>query len=241
MVVRGAGSALLVSAGVMSIAAASERWWPACRPFGFDHPDCYRLQRDWYDYVAPAEPWVPVGDAAALAAVSLLLQALAVLVVVPALFDRKYRLLAGGVGLAMSVNLLFPAAATWLSAEEGRAVDIPGLSTAMWFWIWGWPIIAFTAIVALSIFTPLGRRDGLRLLVIACLVATAPLVEYFFVMPFFTLYTPYDTTPWTGAVSGVLLVVAGLAFWLAMRPSAWSDELRESPPPLRTIWMRGAT
>src|SRR5262245_46068285 len=74
----GLGAAvLLVASGVLLYAAAWERWWPACPRDGFESLDCQKLQDHLYDFQVPADPWVPVGDAAWLAGLSFLLLALA--------------------------------------------------------------------------------------------------------------------------------------------------------------------
>src|SRR5688572_7641692 len=74
--VRAVVAALLVCAGALCVAAAAQRWWPACKPGDFDAVACIERQDHLYDYVAPTAPWVPIGDAAQFAGVALVLLAL---------------------------------------------------------------------------------------------------------------------------------------------------------------------
>ena len=49
---RAAVSALLAGAGVLRVAAAAQRWWPACKPGDFDADACIKVQDHLYDYLA---------------------------------------------------------------------------------------------------------------------------------------------------------------------------------------------
>ncbi|WP_166392045.1 hypothetical protein [Nocardioides ochotonae] len=75
---RAVVSLLLAVSGLLAVAGARERWWPACRPGDFDTPRCLALQDDRYDFTAMPESWVPVGQAAELAGAAYAALALAV-------------------------------------------------------------------------------------------------------------------------------------------------------------------
>jgi hypothetical protein len=221
VIVRVVASALLVGSGVLSIAGAYQRWWPACMPFDFDHPDCVKLQDSLYDYVMPSPPWVPMGTAASLAAVGLLLLGMAMLTM-PLLMGRRYRLVTWGLCVGMALLPLFAAAGTWLSARAGAPVVLDGHWPAYFIWVWGWPAALFV-LALVSILTVAPRQSAWRLLVFGCLAFSAPLVE-FFGASLVMLYSPSDTTPWTGAVTGFALIIAGIALWPAFAQPAAGDE-----------------
>ena len=151
VIVRVVASALLVGSGVLSIAAAYQRWWPACKPFDFEQQNCLKVQGNQYDYVMPDSPWVPVGNSASLAAVGLFLLGLAVLVV-PLLMGRRNRLLTWSLCVAMSFIVLFAAADTWAS-REGVPAMLPGDSAVFLFWFLGWPeaLLALAVLSALTV------------------------------------------------------------------------------------------
>ena len=73
---RTAVSWLLAGSGIASIAAARERWWPAC-PWGeFDSTQCLIVQDDSYGSLA--RPWLETGYTAELQALSIALLGLAI-------------------------------------------------------------------------------------------------------------------------------------------------------------------
>jgi hypothetical protein len=217
---RVVGSALLVESGALAIAAAYLRWWPACRPFDFETPECVHLQDDDYDYILVAHSWVPVGDSAPVGAVSLVLLALAVLVVTPVLVGGRWRWLAWSLSPVLAVSVLIPAAATWLSVRSGVPAAVPGELQAWWVWVWGWPGMLLVLAVASAVAD---QRMWWRLLVVGCLAVTSPWGE-FFIAPIVMHYSPAgDLMPWTGAVSGAALLVAGVALW----PATWPPAVRD--------------
>ena len=81
-------------------------------------------------------------------------------------------------------------------------------------WSFGLPL-ALAAAVAFSIDGRTPRRTTRWRVAVAVLVSAAtPLVEVMF-GPLLVGYWSHDSTPWTGAVSGALLVVAACAAWPA--------------------------
>lgn len=193
------------------IMSARERWWPACRLGDFDAPDCIRLQDHRYDFIAPSEPWVPVGAAAQLAAGALVLLGLALLLL-PWLLGGDHRAAVTlPVGALLAATLLAIAVMTARSGFSGRVVEMPGLTWAYWLWI-----LLPIALVASVVFSE--RADptpgiSWRLVVAVLVSASTPLGEFFIASAL--LGASYDTTPWSEAVSGAFLVAAGVALWPA--------------------------
>ena len=74
---RALTSAALAGSGVLAYLAAWQRWSGVCPRGGFDEPACLKRQDHLYDYQLPASPWHPIGDAAELYGLSVLLLAVA--------------------------------------------------------------------------------------------------------------------------------------------------------------------
>ena len=103
-------SLLLVGAGLLTATASWQRWWPTCRLGDFDAPACMRVQDHLYDFLLPADPWVPIGNATQLGAVALLLWALA-LFMLPLLIpgarpDRLTLVLSAVMGIGVATGQL---------------------------------------------------------------------------------------------------------------------------------------
>jgi hypothetical protein len=206
---------LLAGSGLASLAAARERWWPACPAGDFDAPACLRVQDHSHDYLVPAEPWTAVGHAAELHSVALVLLAVAV-GVLPWLWLRHPVALVQVPTLVVSVALLLVAVCVFLSAWTERAVALPGLGVAVVVWALGWPAyLVLAALVPHSGGWHAG--SGRRLVFLALLLASTPLASLV-VAPAVTGYVSHDTTPWTEGVSGAFLLAAAVALWPATRP-----------------------
>ncbi len=210
---QGVVPVLLSGSGVLMILAARERWWPACRLGDFDAPDCLTLQDHRYDFLAPSEPWVPVGAAAQVGAGSMVLLSLALLFLPWLLAGANRTAVTLPLGAGLAVALLTTAAMTGLSGLSGRVVERPGLEWVYWLWLLS-PIALIVMVFASQNADP---RPGMqwRLLVAVLVSASTPLGELFIAGALLGL--SYDTTPWSEAVSGVFLVAAGLALWPAIR------------------------
>ena len=90
-VLRAGAAVLLAASGALMYAASWQRWAGAC-PWGdVDSVPCSTRQNHLYDFVAPTAPWEPVGGAAQLAGWSLLVLALAYVLLpwAPALTGRR--------------------------------------------------------------------------------------------------------------------------------------------------------
>ncbi|MEO7754678.1 MAG: hypothetical protein ABIS35_14820 [Terracoccus sp.] len=217
LVARVAVSLLLVAAGLLMAAASWQRWWPACRLGDFDALACIPLQDHLYDFILPTDPWVPIGNAAQLSAVGLLVWAFA-LALVPLLVPgsrpgRLTRVLSAvmGVGVAMM------AAFTWVSGQAGRAVTVDWLHPVIAGLLILWPVAMVVATVPPHLRAP-GPPNRWLLVTVGLLVGSAPLPSYF-VVPVIVGYASHDSTPWEEAVVGLMLVAAALTWWPGTRTS----------------------
>jgi hypothetical protein len=218
--VRGAVSALISLAGALSVAAAAQRWWPACKRGDFDAVACIKAQDHLYDYVAPTAPWVPVGDAALLAGVAMTLLAIGV-TLLPWLWLPRRPL----VCLAVAVPALAVLLVGGLTWSAGLSHEIPAVEIvpAILAWSFGLPLV-LAAAAATSRDDHTAQWTTRWRVVVSVLIAMAtPLGEVMFA-PILFGYLSHDSTPWTGAVTGALLVTAGCAVWPATsgprRPTA---------------------
>jgi hypothetical protein len=218
--VRGAVSALISLAGALSVAAAAQRWWPACKRGDFDAVACIKAQDHLYDYVAPTAPWVPVGDAALLAGVAMTLLAIGV-TLLPWLWLPRRPL----VCLAVAVPALAVLLVGGLTWSAGLSHEIPAVEIvpAILAWSFGLPLV-LAAAAATSRDDHTAQWTTRWRVVVSVLIAIAtPLGEVMFA-PILIGYLSHDSTPWTGAVTGALLVTAGCAVWPATsgprRPTA---------------------
>ncbi|MBD3925053.1 hypothetical protein IEZ26_10510 [Nocardioides cavernae] len=218
--VRAAVAALIALAGALWVAAAAQRWWPACKLGDFDAVACIQLQDHLYDYVAPTAPWVAVGNAAQLAGVAMTLLAIGV-TLLPWLWLPRRPLVCLAVAFpALSVLLI--GGSTWHAGLSHEALAAGVLPTIL-VWSFGLPI-ALALAAATSRDDHTARRTTRWRVVVTVLIAMAtPLAELIFA-PILLGYMSHDSTPWTGAVTGALLVAAGCAVWPATsgprRPSA---------------------
>jgi len=217
VVTAGAVSVLLVLSGVATIAAAAERWWPACPFGGFEARECLLLQDHLYDQVIPSVPWEPTGIAAELHALSLVLLAtaftgVALLVAGPGPRRRVHAAIYVA-HASVVASLLLLAAATWASGRADRVV-LEAPYVAVLGWAFGWPMVMMLAAIGEGM-----RRGPRRWLVVllVVLMLASPLMQLM-LAPAIIGYLSHDTVPWSEAVAGVMLVLAGLvAAWGAAR------------------------
>lgn len=201
----GAGVLLVVS-GALLVVASWVRWADVCGWGEGGSAACLERQDHRYDTVVPGTPWEPVGAAAELAGVSLLVLAAALVLLPWALTGRRPGLatavaLAGGVLGAAAVGL-----AALRSGLTGEVVDPVGGGIAGAAWLLLPP--------AVTVRLAIGAR-GRRVAAAVLLVLAAPLVA-----AFSYAVGPYDARPWWEAVSGLLLVGAGLCLVTVPRPGA---------------------
>jgi len=203
---------MLAASGGLMYAASWQRWSGAC-PWGND-PDtrgCDQLMDHLYDFLPPAEPWEPVGRAAELAGGSLLVLAVALLVLPWALAGSRP-------GLATVVPLSVCAlavtdvgAATLRSGLAGTVVHPVSGAVATWLWLLALPvIISWLGVVS----------RGWAAASAVLLVLSSPLVA-----AFSYAIGSFDANPWYEAVSGVFVAGAGACLLAGavrrpVRPSA---------------------
>lgn len=218
----GAISLLLAASGALMVAAAAQRWWPACHLGHYDTPACLRVQDHRYDFVLPMDPWVQAGHAAVLAALSLILLGAAV-AALPLLMRSRGRPAYLWLPCAvLGVSQLLAGVSTLGSGLFGRPDD--ALWTAFVGFVWlGWPVaLTLTSIL----MTGHVRHPGTGwLLLVVLLTASTPLGQVF-VAPALTGYLSYDMTPWSEGWGGACLLLAALAVW----PAAYHR--RRSPTPV---------
>jgi hypothetical protein len=205
-------AALLALAGALWVAAAVQRWWPACPRSDFDSAACIELQDHLYDYVAPTAPWVPVGNAAELAGVAMVVLAFGV-AVLPWLWEPVRPLACLAVAVP-AVAVLLVGVWTW---RAGLTHEVVGGAVLPAILVW-----SFVLPLALSAAAVATSRDGRtpqrtrrwRVAAAVFLSLATPLAEVMF-GPLLLGYMSHDSTPWTEIMTGTLLVAAAGAVWPA--------------------------
>lgn len=235
--VRAVVAASIALAGALWVAAAAQRWWPACKLGDFDAVGCLKLQDHLYDYVAPTAPWVPVGSAAQLAGVAMALLALGV-TLLPWLWLPSRPLVCLAVAVPALAVLLI-GGSTWNAGLTHEALAV-GVVPTILVWSLGLPIALAMAAAASRDDHTAQRTTRWRVVITVLIAMATPLAEVIFA-PILVGYMSHDSTPWTGAVTGVLLVTAGFAVWPATsaprRPSAAQTSVGRGRP---TVVGRGA-
>lgn len=208
---RGAVSLLLAGSGAASLAAARERWWPAC-PWGeFDARACLRVQAHVYD--------TPTADAVVLQTVSLVLMALAI-ACLPLLWSKRPVAVIALTTGALTLAFIGVAVAAYVAELLPWSVTVPGSNVASVVVAFGWPLylIAATAVVLIGPTTGVWHPGtGSRLVFLLLLLASTPLAQAL-VAPMVLGYSSYDTVPWSDGISGALLLGAALVVWPAAAP-----------------------
>lgn len=197
MVLRGLRAVvgvLLGASGALLYAASAERW--SCAG-----GRCEYLEDHRYDFLPPADPWEPVGQAAQLAGWSLLVLAVAVLLLPWALTGRR-----PGIPTAVAVVAAAPAVgavglATLRSGMTGSVVEPLGGATAAVLWSLVLPILLVRFALA---------ARGWPLAASLLLIVATPLVA-----AFSYAVGSYDARPWWEGVSGLLTLAAGACLLVA--------------------------
>ena len=203
----GAG-VLLGASGALMYAASWQRWAAVCPWGGVEAGPCLSRQDDRYDFVPPGDPWEPVGDAAQLAGSSLLVLALAFVLLPWALTGRRPGVVsAAAVGGAV-LALAAVGYATLRSGLAGSAVHPAFHDLALFVGFLVPPVLLVRFAVA---------ARGWTVAAAVCLVLATPLVA-----GFSYAIGPYDTQPWWEAISGLLTAAAGLCLLVAAASSGRS-------------------
>jgi hypothetical protein len=231
LLARSATSVLLASAGVLFVAAAWQRWWPACRRGGFDTDACVQLQSHEYDYLLVAEPWTPVGHAAELAGLALLLLAGAA-ALLPFVLLRGWRLrFRLPLAAVPAASLALLGVQGLASGVTGRVESVPLTWPAVVVWGFAVPVLLVLWVAAVLQSNP-DRRTASGLVLAVVLIASTPLPVLLILGPIAVNYVSYDTAPWSEAVMAAPLALAALLVWPAT--AAAPAEAVESSVPART-------
>ena len=170
-----------------------------------------------YDFLLPAEPWLPAGAAAQLAGASLLVLAFALLALPWALTGRRPG--PGTVTALLATVLVMTdvGLATLRSGLDGAVVSPVAPDVVSWSWIVALPVL----VGYLGVLSRSWAGGAAAVL----LVLASPLVA-------FSSYAigPFDTQPWWEAVSGLLTCAAGACVLvLAVRRPARRREAVPEP------------
>ena len=204
---RAAVGVLLGVSGALLYAASWQRWAGAC-PWRGGGALCDIRQAHRYDFVLPGAGWEPVGDAAQLAGGSLLALAVAFALLPWGLTGRWPGVVSAValVGAVLAQGAV--GVATLRSGLSGSAVDpiLGDLAVTVWF------IVPPVLLVRFAF-----ASRGWTVAAAVWLILATPLVA--------TVYAlgPYDARPWWEAISGVLIMTAGLCLLVA---AALSDQDR---------------
>ena len=196
-IVRVGAATTLMASGALLYAASWQRWAGAC-PWGVDQETraCETRMDHLYDFLPPLEPWMPAGAAAQLAGASLLVLAVALLLLPWALTGRKPGLastlaalatvlIVGGVGLAALRSGLHGAVVTPVA---------PDVTIRLWVLV---PPLLFG-------YLGLRSRGWPSVAAAMLLILASPLVA-----AFTYAIGPWDAQPWWEAISGLLTCGAG--------------------------------
>ena len=213
-------AAALVASGGLMVAASWQRWAAAC-PWSADWETraCEVRMDHRYDFLPPVEPWAPVGATAQLAGASLLVLAVALLLLPRASTGRTPAPAAGVAVAVTALAVVDVGVATLRSGLEGAAVGPVAGSLSTWLWL-------LLAPAVLAFLAPLLRGwSGLTAAVL--LVLASPLVA-----AFSYAIGSFDARPWWEAVSGALTVTAGLCLLAGevRRPSSRPVAVGEGQP-----------
>lgn len=204
-IVRVAAALLLLGAGGLLHAASWQRWAEACPVLSPRDPAaCDLVQSHLYDFLVVGEPWAPVGNAAELAGIALLLVAAALLLVPWTLDARASLPTVGGLVALLTVSAIAYADAglgALRSGLAGSVVEAPlgGPWGALWI------LVPAPALVWLAVSAARWVRAAAVLLALA-----SPMVMFF-------TYAlgPYDAAPWYEAICGDLTALAGVCLLVA--------------------------
>lgn len=200
--------ALLGASGALMFAASWQRWAEGCTWGNVDLSLCGRREDHLYDFVAPVDPWEPVGNAAQLAGWSMLLLALTFVLLPWALTGRRPGIVSAAALVGAVLAQAAVGAATIRSGLAGSPVEPIGSNLAVDVWALVPPALLVRFAVA---------ARGWTLAAALLLTAASPLVA-----GFTYAIGSYDARPWYEAISGAFIVAAGLCMLLAAafsRPS----------------------
>lgn len=206
-------------------AASWHRWAGACLWGDVDGRLCTSRQDHLYDFVSPTAPWQPVGDAAQLAGWSLLVLALAFVLLPWALTGRRPGVASAAVLLGAVMAMAAVGVATLRSGLAGSVVGPIADDVALFVWLLVPPALLVRFAVA--------ARGWPQAATVYLILAT-PLVS-----AFTYAVGPYDAQPWWEAISGLLTATAGLCLLAAAALSS-RPQTHESAAPVAPAAPAGA-
>ena len=191
----------LVCSGVLLYAASWQRWATGPCGDGGTASACELRQDHRFDFLPPADPWEPVGRAAELGGLSLLVLALAVPVLPWALAGRRPGVVTAVAVVAAEAALVSVAVGAVRSGLDGAVRP-----TLLGEWsVTAWVLVLPAVLVRLSVAAH-GWARGAAI----ALVLGTPLVAAFSYAP-----GPYDAQPWWEALAGCLTATGGVCLLVA--------------------------
>lgn len=192
---------LLGACGALLYAASWQRWAGACSFNQTGGRRCDARQNDYANVYPVFDPWEPVGNAAQLAGYSMLVLAVAFVLLPWALTGRRPGPITG---VLLCVVVLVQAAvgvSNLRSGFAGSSVDPLFGETTIWVWFY----VPFGVLVRFAF----GAR-GWTLAAAIGLILANPLVSLF------SYYNgSFDARPWYEAISGTFTMAAGLCLFAA--------------------------
>ena len=208
-VLRVVVGALLGASGVLLFAGSWQRWAEGCRWGNVDVGLCGEREDHLYDFVAPVDPWEPVGNAAQLAGWSMLLVALAFALMPWALTGRR----PGNFSAVALTGVVLAQAALGVANLHSGVAGVPvepiGSSLAIYVWAFVPPVLLIRFAVA---------AQGWTRVAAVLLVLGSPLVA-----AFTYAIGSYDARPWNEAMSAAFTVAAALCLLAAAAFSSRPD------------------
>ncbi|MCK6211606.1 hypothetical protein KZX45_13730 [Georgenia sp. EYE_87] len=197
---------------------------------------CYAVQDHLYDYDVPADPWVPIADAAQREGLSLMALGVGVGLVALSVAGRWYvRLLSvvGGANFAAAmVGTGVPVLRSGLAGEPVGFGDWLAASSLTFLTPLATPALAVLATPALAVLAwHRGGRDGRIVAVFWAAVTVAQPFPEFIISLF--LWGSHDTSPLNGLLRCVAVAVAAVAVAVTLVPVERRSQI--VPRPLRSI------
>ena len=204
----------LLGSGVLMYAGSWQRWRSACPRGATGSDECFRMQAHEYDFWLPSgSPWYPVGNAAELAGLSMLLLAVAVALLPWALAGRLPGPLSLVATVAASASVALLGLQCLWSGLAGHVVEVPLGTPAAYGWGLVLPVLVGRLVAAASSWP--ARCAGVAL------VLALPFPGIF-------LYWlgPYDSMPWYEGIAGFFTAAAGLFLLVAALESSHGHRAR---------------
>ena len=214
---------LLAGSGALMVGASSQRWGGVCSlasAVGGELTDACALRTDHdFEFLPPVDPWLPVGSSAQLAGWSLVVLAVALVLLPWALTGRRPGHVTAVALAAAGLAALAMGVATIRSGASGVVVAPVLGAVTMQVWL----LLPPAVLVVLAV----GARGWARASAIL-LVLAAPLVALFSYA-----VGPWDAQPWWEGMSGTLAVAAGLSLLVAavrQHPAGEATQVESTVP-----------